>query len=1324
MSSNPKQEPAGQPQTRNETTKADAAAEWVENIPIPETPLSPFREVFRGIPPTSYVGAANQPFYGQSPIPITNMSTASGEDDGSSPAPKAVPDYPESSDKPGNEYQPRPARVSLRASLAKRRGVKSINNINYGRAATALMANDQLHLTDAALLKTYYRNHISTTIRLAEILHEKDYVQAAVALFKTGIQENTGPELMEVILTFSESLAEYITLSPVTFFKLMVLFAMLTRTTDAQGRVINADECVFANKVIVFLQELYLTTEDTFADFKMNCTKRVTAPRNADSPNMATVDMTSLPGYHRLQLRKASVEETFESALCRHDNVFIEAFDDLLKFTCSECIDMTKHDLIFEKFKLNPEACDNHPLLLRILPSHRVEDFEDFILRWKMAIDHAEITESTIGVNVGLQLSDFELVSRLMYSLKACKKFKTKVCEVLKDEKVKLIHDVPNCTFAEMEKHLATADEYFRNDPDCVSIKFAVSLVLTETDAYQKKYNIKPDSGSGLTGQTQRSGKKKKKKQRAPLAVCFHCSSGDHKTQHCPSGWEATAAVCSSVKSGRPCSYGLDCKFKGHTAAANAAYANAPSTYHTQAPPVTPGVAPANQQQPNTNLTAGDEDRYKNMGDEVRTCNCIGCDGCKADGCTNKFELPASQKAWLKQRGMFFTTRCSDCKAFPNPKFVKAQQRNNALAPGAMIAHQAPPPAAPTSTFAPQAQNFISCLGLNDSALYAGEQDAGECFATEAGSFLGSYMIQVEDQADQADTISESYRSTQVLSQSTAAAAEAHRCCHRALQHLQRHTDTATEYYSSHREMQQLPELQRHTESLCNESKAGCLKSVEISIPTGSVETSAVPRRILQDETGGGSASGSGTGSGSGQVPTIDELNDDFEADNCEICEASGEQMCSEKLCWQCCFNNGCDCCSDMMKQVSIHHHSPEAYRHNVNEDEDISDSQDEHCCAVCKTVDNDGELCAEMLCWQCCINNDCDCDDKDTGQDSTVATLNNDVNTEHTMFDGSPTQARCQQLIVEAYFHRYNYACITAAWHLWRSYSTVVHGKFSTPQQENIHQEEVFQAQNSFEVLSIAGDTSDSKSSESEISEMSDPSDQKDFNARQHTKFGVQHTVRRNPVRQRNKPTELYVPSPSGMQQTTHEYEAAMDPNVSDASIHTDSSGEMSMLFLTSGTSGSPDATTLDMDACVMCHATLDEAITLCAHSMCDNCCPAVNCSISPMSQKMIEDTEYISRQSTSADLVLMFDIGGEISKTMMSQLRMSTRETAKNSLTGLKLTPAMTECFTDELADTLWSQQQVDLMNTCNAIHMSMHQKDLNDRSQQKMSNSQHFR
>ena len=143
--------------------------------------------------------------------------------------------------------------------------------------------------------------------------------------------------------------------------------------------------------------------------------------RDAGSHDMATDDMTSLSGYQRLQLRNASAEETHESAPCRHDNVFIEAFDDLPKFIWSECIDMAKHDLVFETFKLNPDACDNHPPLLRILPSQRVEDFEDFILRWKMAIDHDEITETTIGVNVGLKLSDFELVSRLMYSLKACK---------------------------------------------------------------------------------------------------------------------------------------------------------------------------------------------------------------------------------------------------------------------------------------------------------------------------------------------------------------------------------------------------------------------------------------------------------------------------------------------------------------------------------------------------------------------------------------------------------------------------------------------------------------------------------------------------------------------------------------------------------------------------------------------------------------------------------------------------------------------------------------------------------------------------------------
>ena len=57
-----------------------------------------------------------------------------------------------------------------------------------------------------------------------------------------------------------------------------------------------------------------------------------------------------------------------------------------------------------------------------------------------MAIDHAAITETTIiiGVTVGLKLSDFELVSRLMHSLKV-KKSKTNVCEVTYNEDSKLM---------------------------------------------------------------------------------------------------------------------------------------------------------------------------------------------------------------------------------------------------------------------------------------------------------------------------------------------------------------------------------------------------------------------------------------------------------------------------------------------------------------------------------------------------------------------------------------------------------------------------------------------------------------------------------------------------------------------------------------------------------------------------------------------------------------------------------------------------------------------------------------------------------------------
>ena len=203
-------------------------------------------------------------------------------------------------------------------------------------------------------------------------------------------------------------------------------------------------------------------------------------------------------------------------------------------------------------------------------------------------------------------------------------------------------------------------------------------------------------------------------------------------------------------------------------------------------------------------------------------------------------------------------------------------------------------------------------------------------------------------------------------------------------------------------------------------------------------------------------------------------------------------------------------------------------------------------------------------------------------------------------------------------------------------------------------------------------------------------------------------------------------------------------------------------MHCLSSGTSGSSDLPALDMDACVICQATLAEAITLCAHSMCDSCCPAANCSLSPMTQKMIKCAEYMcqdvkeayyridvaqiktnlsrycsnegtpqekmlilnardkSRQLASSDLVLIFDMGGKIIEAIIDQLRMSMLKTAKNSITGLRLTPVMIDCFTDELADTLWSQQQVDLMNTCKAIQVSTHQNDLSDSPQQKMSDT----
>jgi hypothetical protein len=118
---------------------------------------------------------------------------------------------------------------------------------------------------------------------------------------------------------------------------------------------------------------------------------------------------------------------------------------------------------------------------------------------------------------------------------------------------------------------------------------------------------------------------------------------------------------------------------------------------------------------------------------------------------------------------------------------------------------------------------------------------------------------------------------------------------------------------------------------------------------------------------------------------------------------------------------------------------------------------QDEvECCAICEAEDNDGELCTEML------------------------------------------------ATVERYIHNYNYVCMNTAWNLWRGYNTVVHGKFSTPQKDNIQRNEESQAQNSFEILST----------ESEVSEGSDPSDQEAFNARQHGKAKVQLiAVRRNPA-------------------------------------------------------------------------------------------------------------------------------------------------------------------------------------------------------------------
>ena len=106
-------------------------------------------------------------------------------------------------------------------------------------------------------------------------------------------------------------------------------------------------------------------------------------------------------------------------------------------------------------------------------------------------------------------------------------------------------------------------------------------------------------------------------------------------------------------------------------------------------------------------FVADTSDRYLNMDDEVKKCNCIGCNGCKVGGCTNQFELPATKKAWLKQKGMFFTSRCDDCKAFPNPKYSDKDPK----------------------AFAAQAHNFMTSMGLTDPDLYQAEEQE-EQYAT------------------------------------------------------------------------------------------------------------------------------------------------------------------------------------------------------------------------------------------------------------------------------------------------------------------------------------------------------------------------------------------------------------------------------------------------------------------------------------------------------------------------------------------------------------------------------------------------------------------
>ena len=81
------------------------------------------------------------------------------------------------------------------------------------------------------------------------------------------------------------------------------------------------------------------------------------------------------------------------------------------------------------------------------------------------------------------------------------------------------------------------------------------------------------------------------------------------------------------------------------------------------------------------------------------------------------------------------------------------------------------------------------------------------------------------------------------------------------------------------------------------------------------------------------------------------------------------------------------------------------------------------------------------------------------------------------------------------------------------------------------------------------------------------------------------------------------------------------------------------------------------------------------------------------------------------NANLVLIFEMGGMIIETIMNQMHSGILKTAKDSFTGLGLTPLVISTFADRLVDTLWTQQQVNIMITCNALQVSMHQNDLID-------------